>query len=137
MIMTTPLDYNIVTETIDSLGLGDFSQATIRDIQTLSRVLEEKTGDRVIHLEMGVPGLKPSEIALNAEREALASGVATQYPPNGGIPRIKNASSQFVIYILFLEIRWDPNNAMLEGQYHPQPNMTRHFINVHREVILG
>ena len=104
MIMTTPLDYNIVTETIDSLGLGDFSQATIRDIQTLSRVLEEKTGDRVIHLEMGVPGLKPSEIALNAEREALASGVATQYPPNGGIPRIKNASSQFVKAFIGVDI---------------------------------
>ena len=90
------LDKTIVSETIDSMGLGDFSQATIRDIQTLSRQLEQKTGEPVIHLEMGVPGLQPSQIALRAEQEALASGCATQYPPNGGIPRIKKAASEFV-----------------------------------------
>ena len=83
------LDKNIVSSTIEAMGLGDFSQATIRDIQTLSRQLEEKTGEPIIHLEMGVPGLKPSEIALRAEQEALQNGCATQYPPNGGIPRIK------------------------------------------------
>ncbi len=90
------LDKTIVSETIDSMGLGDFSQATIRDIQTLSRQLEQKTGEPVIHLEMGVPGLQPSQIALRAEQEALSSGCATQYPPNGGIPRIKKAASEFV-----------------------------------------
>ena len=94
--MKTPLDYNTVTEAIDEMGLGDFSQATIRDIQSLSRVLEEKTGQQVIHLEMGVPGLQPSEIALKAEQKALSEGCATIYPPNGGIPRIKNAASRFV-----------------------------------------
>ena len=46
-------DKNIVTKIIDDMGLGDFSQATIRDIQALSRQLEEKTGEPVIHLEMG------------------------------------------------------------------------------------
>ena len=39
--MTTPLDYTIVTDAIEGMGLGDFSQATIRDIQSLSKVLEE------------------------------------------------------------------------------------------------
>ena len=55
--MKTPLNYEIVTEAIEQMGLGDFSEATIRDIQSLSRILEEKTGETVIHLEMGVPGL--------------------------------------------------------------------------------
>ena len=89
-------DKDTVTRIIDQMGLGDFSQATIRDIQALSRQLEEKTGEPVIHLEMGVPGLKPSEIALKAEQEALANGCATIYPPNGGIPRLKEAASKFV-----------------------------------------
>src|SRR5574344_1060933 len=92
--METPLDYDIVTEAIEQMGLGDFSEATIRDIQSLSRILEEKTGETVIHLEMGVPGLKPSDIAMKAEQEALANGCATIYPPNGGIPRIKKAASE-------------------------------------------
>ena len=102
--MTTPLDNKTVTEVIDAMNLGDFSQATIRDLQTLSRTLEEKTGQPVIHLEMGVPGLKPSEIALRAEAEALAKGAATQYPPNGGIPRIKQAASQFVKAFIGVDI---------------------------------
>ncbi len=102
--MTTPLDNKTVTEVIDAMNLGDFSQATIRDLQTLSRTLEEKTGQPVIHLEMGVPGLQPSEIALRAEAEALANGAATQYPPNGGIPRIKNAASQFVKAFIGVDI---------------------------------
>ena len=94
--MNTPLDHTIVTEAIDSMALGDFSQATIRDIQALSKTLEERTGQPVIHLEMGVPGLKPSDIAIKAEQEALASGCATIYPPNGGIPRLQQAPSRFV-----------------------------------------
>lgn len=64
----------------------------------------KKTGEPVIHLEMGVPGLQPSEIALRAEAEALANGAATQYPPNGGIPRIKNAASQFVKAFIGVDI---------------------------------
>ena len=104
--MNTPLDYTAVTEAIESMGLGDFSNATIRDIQSLSRLLEEKTGQPVIHLEMGVPGLQPSDIALRAEQEALSAGCATTYPPNGGIPRIKQAASQFVK--AFIGIGIDP-----------------------------
>lgn len=102
--MNTPIDYNVVTEAIESMKLGDFSQATIRDIQALSRTLEEKTGQTVIHLEMGVPGLQPSQIALKAEQDALANGCATVYPPNGGIPRIKNAASRFVKAFIGVDI---------------------------------
>lgn len=102
--MNTPIDYNVVTEAIESMKLGDFSQATIRDIQALSRTLEEKTGQTVIHLEMGVPGLQPSQIALKAEQEALANGCVTVYPPNGGIPRIKNAASRFVKAFIGVDI---------------------------------
>ncbi|MBE6331182.1 MAG: pyridoxal phosphate-dependent aminotransferase [Bacteroidales bacterium] len=98
------LDEKIVTAEIEAMHLGDFSTATIRDIQALSKALEEKTGQPVIHLEMGVPGLKPSQIALDAERKALADGCATIYPPNGGIPRIKKAASEFVKAFIGIDI---------------------------------
>ncbi len=98
------LDEKIVTAEIEAMHLGDFSTATIRDIQALSKALEEKTGQPIIHLEMGVPGLKPSQIALDAERKALADGCATIYPPNGGIPRIKKAASEFVKAFIGIDI---------------------------------
>lgn len=94
--MNTPLDYNIVTEAIDSMRLGDFSGATIRDIAMLAGILEKKTGQPFIHLEMGVPGLKPSQIGIEAEKKALDEGCAAVYPPNAGIDRLKQAASQFI-----------------------------------------
>lgn len=94
--MNTPLDYNTVTEAIDSMRLGDFSGATIRDIAMLAGILEKKTGQPFIHLEMGVPGLKPSQIGIEAEKKALDEGCAAVYPPNAGIDRLKQAASQFI-----------------------------------------
>ena len=102
------------------MNLGDFSQATIRDIQSLSRLLEEKTGEPIIHLEMGVPGLQPSQIALKAEQQALADGCATQYPPNGGIPRIKKAASEFVKAFIGIDIQplcCVPTTGSMQGTF--------------------
>jgi aspartate/methionine/tyrosine aminotransferase len=118
--MTTSLNYNTVTEAINEMGLGDFSQATIRDIQSLSRQLEEKTGQPIIHLEMGVPGLQPSQIAIKAEQEALASGCATQYPPNGGMPRLKKAAAEFVKAFIGVDIDslcCIPTTGSMQGTY--------------------
>ncbi|MBP5346397.1 MAG: pyridoxal phosphate-dependent aminotransferase [Bacteroidales bacterium] len=98
------LDSKIVSAEIEAMHLGDFSTATIRDIQSLSKALESKTGEPIIHLEMGVPGLKPSQIALEAEQKALTEGCATIYPPNGGIPRIKKAASEFVKAFIGVDI---------------------------------
>ncbi|MBQ7741601.1 MAG: pyridoxal phosphate-dependent aminotransferase [Bacteroidaceae bacterium] len=113
-------DKEIVTKIIDDMGLGDFSQATIRDIQALSKALEQETGEPVIHLEMGVPGLKPSEIALKAEQEALANGCATIYPPNGGIPRIKEAASKFVKAFIDVDVAPEsciPTTGSMQGTF--------------------
>ena len=113
-------DKEQVNRIIDGMGLGDFSQATIRDIQALSKQIEEKTGEEVIHLEMGVPGLKPSEIAMKAEAEALQSGCATIYPPNGGIPRIKKAASDFVKAFIGVDIDAEgcvPTTGSMQGTF--------------------
>lgn len=93
-----------VDQCIAELQLGDLHAATIRDIQNLSRLIEQRTGEPVIHLEMGVPGLQPSEIALQAEQQALKEGCATVYPPNGGIPRLKEAASRFVKAFIDVDI---------------------------------
>lgn len=133
----TPLNHDIVTAAIDSMKLGDFSTATIRDIQSLSRVLEEKTGQQVIHLEMGVPGLQPSDIALKAEQEALANGCATIYPPNGGIPRIKKAASRFVKAFIGIDIDPEccvPTTGSMQGTF--ATFMAMHHAMPERDTVL-
>lgn len=103
--MNTPLDYNIVTETIESMQLGDFSGATIRDIAMLAGKLEQKTGQPFIHLEMGVPGLKPSQIGIDAEKKALDDGCAAIYPPNAGVDRLKQAASKFIKAFIGIDLQ--------------------------------
>ncbi len=135
--MNTPLNYDIVTAAIDSMGLGDFSTATIRDIQSLSRLLEERTGQPIIHLEMGVPGLQPSDIALKAEQDALAEGCATIYPPNGGIPRIKHAASMFVKAFIGVDIDPEccvPTTGSMQGTF--ATFMTMHHAMPERDTVL-
>ena len=121
------------------MGLGDFSQATIRDIQALSRVIEEKTGEEVIHLEMGVPGLQPSEIALKAEAEALKNGCATIYPPNGGIPRIKQAASDFVKAFIGVDVAPEgcvPTTGSMQGTFATFTALHHAFAGTPKDTVL-
>lgn len=103
--MNTPLDYAIVTEAIEEMHLGDFSTATIRDIAMLAGILEKRTGQPFIHLEMGVPGLKPSAIGIEAEKRALDEGCAAVYPPNAGIERLKVAASRFIKAFIGVDLK--------------------------------
>lgn len=92
----TPVDYQITEQVIDTYNLPDFGKATIREVVAISTELEKKTGIEFIHMEMGVPGLPPAEIGVNAEIDALKKGVASIYPTIDGIPALKNEASRFV-----------------------------------------
>lgn len=105
MSQNTPLDYNLVSQEIERMQLGDFSSATIRDIAMLAGILEKKTGQPFIHLEMGVPGLQPSQIGIEAEKKALDEGCAAVYPPNAGIDRLKQAASRFIKAFIGVDLK--------------------------------
>lgn len=133
------LDREQVNSIIDAMGLNDFSQATIRDIQALSRKIEDETGEQVIHLEMGVPGLQPSEIALKAEAEALQNGCATIYPLNGGIPRIKQAASDFVKAFIDVDISPEgcvPTTGSMQGTFATFMALHHAFAGTPKDTVL-
>lgn len=133
------LDREQVNSIIDAMGLNDFSQATIRDIQALSRKIEDETGEQVIHLEMGVPGLQPSEIALKAEAEALQNGCATIYPPNGGIPCIKQAASDFVKAFIGVDISPEgcvPTTGSMQGTFATFMALHHAFAGTPKDTVL-
>jgi len=61
-------------------------------------------------MEMGVPGLAPSSIGIQAEIDALHNGVAAVYPDIEGSPVLKKEASRFVK--LFLDIDVDEANCI-------------------------
>ncbi len=92
----TPIPSSIVKEKISESGLQNVGKATIREIVKLVNEIEDASGQKFIRMEMGVPGLKPSEFGTNAEIEALKRGVAQKYPMIDGVPELKAEISRFV-----------------------------------------
>ena len=106
----TPINYQVVTEKIEKSGLTNIGGATIREIKKLIDQIEAATGDKYIRMEMGIPGLPPAQIAIEAEIEALRRGVAAIYPDIYGIPQLKKEISRFVK--LFLDIDVDTEGCI-------------------------
>lgn len=99
-----PLSQDILDFTASRLGILDLSTATIRQIVSLSEALEEEANEKFIHLELGNPGLPPSQVGVEAEIAALERGVANTYPPIGGVPALKKAGAEFVKAFLNLDV---------------------------------
>ena len=102
----TPIHAETVSRVIDEFGIHPVGKGTIREIVKIVNDIQEITGEEYIRMEMGVPGLKPAELGVKAEIEALKSGVASQYPNIEGIPPLKKEVSRFVK--LFLDIDAPP-----------------------------
>ncbi len=106
----TPINYEIVKSNIEESNLGNLSKATIREIKKLIDEIEKTTGEKYIRMEMGIPGLPPAKVGVDAEITALKKGVASKYPDIQGIPELKKESSRFVK--LFLNVDVDPEGCI-------------------------
>lgn len=102
----TPVNYEIVKKKIEESKLPNVGKASIREVKRLIDNIEKATGDRYVRMEMGVPGLPPCQVGIEAEIEALKTGIAAIYPDIDGIPPLKQEISRFVK--MFLNIDVDP-----------------------------
>ena len=102
--MTTPINKSIVNEAISCLNIRDFQQATIREVVAIATMIEQKTGVEFIRMEMGVPGLPPAQVGVEAEINALEKGVASIYPIIDGLPELKSETSRFIKAFIDLDI---------------------------------
>ncbi len=104
----------IKKEIVDSLfaqfGESDITQLSIREVGKLVAQIEQQSGQEFIHMEMGVPGLPASAIAIDAEKRALDTGLAAQYPNIEGIPFAKTEIARFAK--LFINIDVSPLNCV-------------------------
>jgi len=98
----TPIDYQIVTQKINESPISSVGKSSIRDIKKLIDQIEAATGEKYIRMEMGIPGLPPTQIGIEAEIEALRKGIPAIYPDIFGIAPLKKEISRFVK--LFLDV---------------------------------
>lgn len=106
----TPIDYEVVKQKIADSKISSIGRATIREIKKLINEIELQTGKKFIRMEMGVPGLPPAQIGVEAEIEALRNGCAAIYPEIDGLPVLKNEMARFIK--LFLDVNVYPENCI-------------------------
>jgi aspartate/methionine/tyrosine aminotransferase len=109
-MLNSPLNKEIVDQKIKQLRIPEIGKASIREIVALINLIEEETGLKFIRMEMGVPGLPPTEIGTQAEIEALTNGVASIYPMIDGIRPLKEETALFVKN--FININVNPKGCV-------------------------
>lgn len=102
--MKLPIDKSILASVLEEMDILDISCATIRQSGAIARALEARTSTEFIHLEMGIPGLPPTRVGIEAEKEALNAGVASRYPDMSGIPKLKEQASRFLKAYLDIDL---------------------------------
>lgn len=110
----------VIDQELKELRINDPGSATIRELVALVNALESKTGIKFVRMEMGVPGLPPSRIGVEAEIEALKRGVASDYPMVDGIKPLKDEASRFIKKFVDVDISprgCIPTVGIMQGTY--------------------
>jgi len=128
----TPINYEVVQRHIQESKIRNIGKATIREIKRLINGIERETGEKFIRMEMGVPGLDPPQIGIQAEINALNSGVACVYPEIEGTPILKKEAARFVKLFLGIDVNEAhcvPTVGSMQGSFAAFLTLSR----VHKE----
>jgi aspartate/methionine/tyrosine aminotransferase len=106
----TPIDAEIVSRALEASGLPALSKASIREIKKLIDEIERASGQQYVRMEMGIPGLPPNPIAVEAQIAALKRGVAAVYPDIQGVAPLKTEIARFVKQ--FLNVTVDAEHCL-------------------------
>ena len=107
---STPINAEVVNEVIDAFGIHPAGKSTIRELVKIVNDIEGITGQEFIRMEMGVPGLDPTFVGVEAEMIALRKGVAAKYPNIEGIKPLKENAAKFIK--LFMDVDVDPEHCV-------------------------
>lgn len=119
-MQNTPINKEVVKNKLDSLNINDMNKASIREVVQVVDMIEAETGEKFVRMEMGVPGLPPAKVGVNAEIEALKNGVASIYPNINGIPELKTEAARFVKNFMNIEVKPEncvPTTGSMQGTY--------------------
>ena len=118
--MNYPVEKEIIDKAVEALHINNLEKATIREVVAIAGMIEQQTGLEFVRMEMGVPGLPPSKVGVDAEIKALQSGVASIYPPIDGVAELKKESSRFIKAFVDLDIEPEccvPAVGSMEGSF--------------------
>jgi aspartate/methionine/tyrosine aminotransferase len=110
----------IVKEKLAQLNITDMNKASIREVVQVVDMIEAETDVKYVRMEMGVPGLPPSQVGVEAEIEALKKGVASLYPNINGIPELKTEAARFVKNFMNIDVKSEncvPSTGAMQGTY--------------------
>ena len=116
----TPVNRELVNHCLTRLRIDEVGDATIREIVALVNAIEEESPEKFVRMEMGVPGLPPARVGVEAEIEALKSGVASAYPMIDGIKPLKQEASRFVKLFMNVDVQPQgcvPSVGSMQGTY--------------------
>ena len=99
-----PVSSSALASVLAEMGINDIADASIRQSGAIGRRLEKATSTEFLHLEMGIPGLPPSAVGVEAECAALRSGIASQYPDMLGAEPLKKEASRFLKAFLDIDV---------------------------------
>jgi aspartate/methionine/tyrosine aminotransferase len=117
---STPIDFEIVEKILNETRIGDLAVASIREIKRLIDLIEKESGQRYIRMEMGIPGLAPVQIGIEAEKKALDMGIPAIYPDIFGRLELKEEISKFVKLFLNIDVKIEgciPTVGSMQGSF--------------------
>ena len=100
----TPINKELIDNTIREHGMQDFAKATIREVKGVAAHAEKESGVEFIKMEMGIPGLPAAQVGVDAQIKSLQDGIAHSYPDIQGLPALKEAASEFVKAFIGVDI---------------------------------
>lgn len=100
----TPINKELIDNTIREHGIQDFAKATIREVKGVAAHAEKESGVEFIKMEMGIPGLPAAQVGVDAQIKSLQDGIAHSYPDIQGLPALKEAASEFVKAFISVDI---------------------------------
>lgn len=106
----TPIPADIVDNIVSQSGIKEVGKASIREVKRLINDIEKASGKEFVRMEMGIPGLPPCHVGVEAQIKALQNGVAAIYPDIEGIPELKQEAARFVKNFIDLDV--NPENCI-------------------------
>lgn len=100
----TPINKELVDAKRKELNINSVANASIREITKLINEIEDAANQKFIRMEMGVPGIEPTQVAIEAEIAALRKGVASKYPNIEGIPELKVEMARFIKNFIGIDV---------------------------------